>query len=62
MLLAHFDILLILLRLPIASVLTFFAYDLTSCGTVQPESHLQFITDYPLVFVVLNGGWNVVLE
>jgi hypothetical protein len=42
--------------------LTFFAYDLTSCGTVQPESHLQFITDYPLVFVVLNGGWNVVLE
>jgi hypothetical protein len=50
------------LRLLIASLLTFFAYDLTSCGPVQPESHLQLITDYPLVFVVLDGGWNELLD
>jgi hypothetical protein len=42
--------------------LTFFAYYLTAIGPVQPESHLQLITDYPLVFEVLDGGWNEVLE
>jgi len=25
-------------------------------------SHLQLITDYPLVFVVLDGGWNELLD
>jgi len=62
LLLARFDVLLKSLRLLIASLLTFFAYDLTSCGPVQPESHLQLITDYPLVFVVLDGGWNELLD
>ena len=62
LLLARFDVLLKSLRLLIASLLTFFAYDLTACGPVQPESHLQLITDYPLVFVVLDGGWNELLE
>jgi hypothetical protein len=49
-------------RLPIASLLTFFAYDLTSLGPAQPSCHLQFITDYPFVFVVLDGGWNELLD
>jgi hypothetical protein len=62
LLLARFDVLLKSLRLPIASLLTFFAYDLTACGPVQPVSHLQLITDYPLVFVVLDGGWNELLD
>jgi hypothetical protein len=50
------------LRLSIAFPLTFIAYHLTACGPVQPVSHLQLITDYPLVFVVLDGGWNELLE
>jgi hypothetical protein len=61
-LLACFDIVLKSLRLPIASLLTFFAYHLTSFGPVQAERHLQHITDYPLVFVVLDGGWNELSE
>jgi hypothetical protein len=61
-LLARFDLLLKSLRLPIAPPLTFFAYYLTAIGPVQPESHLQLVTDYPLVFEVLDGGWNEVLE
>ena len=61
-LLARFDLLLKSLRLPIAPLLTFFAYYLTAIGPAQPESHLQLITDYPLVFEVLDGGWNEVLE
>ena len=61
-LLARFDLLLKSLRLPIAPLLTFFAYYLTAIGPVQPKSHLQLITDYPLVFVVLDGGWNELLE
>ena len=61
-LLARFDLLLKSLRLPIAPLLTFFAYYLTAIGPVQPKSHLQLITDYPLVFEVLDGGWNEVLE
>ena len=59
---ACFDIVLKSLRLPIASLLTFFAYHLTSFGPVQAERHLQHITDYPLVFVVLDGGWNELSE
>jgi hypothetical protein len=61
-LLARFDILLKSLRLLIASLLTFFAYYLTLLDTTQPSSHLRFITDYPLVFVVLDGGWNELLD
>jgi hypothetical protein len=62
LLLARFDVLLKSLRLLIASLLTFFAYYLTACGPVHPVNHLQLITDYPLVFVVLGGGWNELLE
>jgi len=62
LLLARFDVLLKSLRLLIARLLTFFAYYLTTCGPVHPESHLQLITDYPLVFVVLDGGWNELLD
>lgn len=61
-LLACFDIVLKSLRLPIASLLTFFAYHLTSLDAIQPRGHLQFITDYPLVVVVLDGGWNELSE
>jgi hypothetical protein len=61
-LLARFDLLLKLRRLPIAPPLTFFAYYLTLLDTTQPSDHLQFITDYPLVFVVLDGGWNELLD
>ena len=46
----------------IISPLTFFAYDLTSLDTAQPSDRLQFITDYPLVFVVLDCGWNELSE
>ena len=60
--LACFDIVLKSLRLPIASLLTFFAYDLTSLDATQPSGLLQLITDYPLVFLVLDGGWNELLE
>ena len=51
---ACFDIVLKLLRLPIASLLTVFAYDLTSLDATQPSVLLQLITDYPLVFGVLG--------
>jgi hypothetical protein len=46
----------------IVSPLTFFAYDLASLDAAQPSDRLQFITDYPLVIVVLDGGWNELLE
>jgi hypothetical protein len=48
--------------MPIASLLTFFAYDLTSLDATYPSGLLQLITDYPLVFVVLDRGWNELLK